>query len=1041
MFRATKIQHLFEKGDAKPSFVSHTEEATKKKRIFADEITQKTVEMDAKKLLGTLFLFCGLNTMAQTYTNPVFNSDTPDPTVQRAPDGTFWCYATGCKTRKSKDLMKWSTVNDVFTRPTWNDTTVVENGQKVKKNYSVWACDCNYVDGTYIMYYALALWGNTTRTGIGVATGTRPDKMKDVGRMFRSTEIGVTNSIDPCFVEEFDKKYLVWGSFHDLYITELSSDGLKVKNFQKKTKLAGGAFEGVMIYKRGKYYYMFASVGSCCEGVNSTYRTVVGRSTSLMGPFVNKQGGKMYDNNYTTIIKGNDRWKGPGHNSEIITDDNGDDWIMYHAYDAKDDSKGRVLLLDKIVWGKDDWPTVGDGTPSTTPQQGPVFYSGDGANLTYRFANMDMGRSDFKGWDSMADNCSIFKSGQGTAFLPICFVRGGSFDIHQTRSGLSNGLYEFRLDNFSNKEHVEIYANDCSAPVNQSARCSIQTDSNSDQLLTGNFSQSVYGLVLDGTLTIGMRSTKDFGGTERYSAGNLKVIYREDNATACQSVFEQYRPKAEKAIASTSTFYNGHRNTLKENIATFEASEDKVERYNCLLTIVETLKNIDKSTALYDSLKTLQTPLLEEINYAKTIAHSTQEGEALYNEISETLAQCQYDDKQVEELIGKINQSIHDLSYTFQAGDGTRENPYLIVRPQQLDHMHEVPSDCQITYFRLGADIDMQGYEWSPLNSTQVKQHYWMDFDGDGHIIQNLFIHEESGYASFFGSLCGTCRNVGFVNAKVEGAGTASAIIAGSIGHSSYKDEEGNLLPSIIENCYTTGSIEAKGYVGPMAGYLYYNPLILRNVYSNVTLLGNGKGSNNVCGGLVGRVRNDMNLQNSYAAGSINAPVAGGIVGGGQSSTSPAMSYTNVIAWNSVVEGTNASPFGTTTESDILSECYCFDEMLLNGEKITEETCPESLGRKSHEELQKLAASWGNPWYSDSKAGNGYPILQWQYDRGDYRLMCGFPYEDRISSAHATQERENALYDLSGRPLYSVSRDGLYIELKNGQARKILHSN
>ena len=77
--------------------------------------------------------------------------------------------------------------------------------------------------------------------------------------------------------------YLVWGSFNDIYISELSENGLKIKDFKKKTKIGGGAFEGVMIYKRGGYYYMFASIGSCCNGVNSTYRTVVGRATSIMG--------------------------------------------------------------------------------------------------------------------------------------------------------------------------------------------------------------------------------------------------------------------------------------------------------------------------------------------------------------------------------------------------------------------------------------------------------------------------------------------------------------------------------------------------------------------------------------------------------------------------------------------------------------------------------------------------------------------------------------------------------------------------------------
>ena len=43
------------------------------------------------------------------------------------------------------------------------------------------------------------------------------------------------------------------GSFHDLYISELTEDGLAIKDMKRKTKLAGGAFEGVMIYKRGTY--------------------------------------------------------------------------------------------------------------------------------------------------------------------------------------------------------------------------------------------------------------------------------------------------------------------------------------------------------------------------------------------------------------------------------------------------------------------------------------------------------------------------------------------------------------------------------------------------------------------------------------------------------------------------------------------------------------------------------------------------------------------------------------------------------------------
>ena len=60
-----------------------------------------------------------------------------------------------------------------------------------------------------------------------------------------------------------------------------------------------------------------------------------------------------------------------GYVTDIITDKAGDDWLLYHAVDARN-PRGRKLLLDKIRW-VDDWPTVQDGHPSETPQPTPLF--------------------------------------------------------------------------------------------------------------------------------------------------------------------------------------------------------------------------------------------------------------------------------------------------------------------------------------------------------------------------------------------------------------------------------------------------------------------------------------------------------------------------------------------------------------------------------------------------------------------------------------------------------------------------------------------
>lgn len=331
--------------------------------------------MNKKSIVAALGILAWGNLLAQNkYTNPVFDQNTPDPSVVQAPDGAFYAYGTGGTCRKSYDLVHWEDMGIALQRPTWNDSVRTDKeGKQHPMRFSLWALDVSRVGKKYLVHYASAYWGNETRTGLGVAEGTSPTEFTDCGKMFCSTEIGVQNSIDPCYVKDKGKKYLIWGSFRRLYMGRLTKDGKRIKNPSHLTQVAGTAFEGAMVYKRKGYYYLFASVGTCCEGAKSTYHTVVGRSKKLAGPYVDRQGGRMLDNHYETIIKGNDRWKGPGHNSEIITDKEGDTWLLYHAYDALDPEKGRVMLLDKLLWDEEGWPYVEGGTPSTTPQDAPVL--------------------------------------------------------------------------------------------------------------------------------------------------------------------------------------------------------------------------------------------------------------------------------------------------------------------------------------------------------------------------------------------------------------------------------------------------------------------------------------------------------------------------------------------------------------------------------------------------------------------------------------------------------------------------------------------
>ncbi len=300
------------------------------------------------------------NSANNSYTNPIERTSLPDPTIIKADDGYYYLYATesirNLPIYKSKDLVDWTYVGTAFTPET--------RPQMVPKG-GLWAPDINRIGNKYVLYYAKSQWGGEWSCGIGVATADQPQgPFTDHGKLFLSNEIGVQNSIDPFYIDDNGHKYLFWGSFRGIYGIELSADGLSVKPGADKFKIAGTQMEATYIHKRDGYYYLFGSAGTCCDGAKSTYRVIVGRSTSLFGPYLTPDGKSMLeDDAIHVILHGNRRVVGPGHNAEIITDDAGTDWLFYHGFMRRDLHAGRVLWMDPIVW-VNGWPTIKDGVPS-----------------------------------------------------------------------------------------------------------------------------------------------------------------------------------------------------------------------------------------------------------------------------------------------------------------------------------------------------------------------------------------------------------------------------------------------------------------------------------------------------------------------------------------------------------------------------------------------------------------------------------------------------------------------------------------------------
>lgn len=327
-----------------------------KEVIIAQEIrvVDTVYVTDSRIYIDTIYVSDTLVKYVKKYDNPVIRQSAADPSVIRGDNGIFYLFSTESKTfpnipiYKSLDLVNWYFAGSAFndaTRPTSFDG-------------NLWAPDINYINGQYVLYYCMSKWGGEWDCGIGVAVADHPwGPFKEVIKLFDSKQIGVQNSIDPFYIEDNGEKYLFWGSHHGIFGIQLADNGLSIKKGAEKFQIAGDGGEGSYIHKHDGQYFLFQSVGSCCNGLSSTYNIRVGRADNLRGPYYDRQNKPLMESTGTLLLQGNAIVVGPGHNSEIITDDDGADWMLFHGYHRSSPDLGRIIYLDRVYWDG-GWPFI-----------------------------------------------------------------------------------------------------------------------------------------------------------------------------------------------------------------------------------------------------------------------------------------------------------------------------------------------------------------------------------------------------------------------------------------------------------------------------------------------------------------------------------------------------------------------------------------------------------------------------------------------------------------------------------------------------------
>lgn len=309
-----------------------------------------------------------------------------DPSIIK--DGGAW-YLFGTATgpvrdgelpvRCSRDLHEWKRCGNVFASiPEW----IKKQSPTTKE---LWAPDISYFNGEYHLYYAFSVFGKNT-SGIALATNktldprSRDFQWKDRGLVLLSTEKDDFNAIDPNLVKDGEgSAWLAFGSFWN---------GIKMRRIDPKTGLLSRsdsnlyslarrkrpanpppnppglpgnwqAIEAPFIVHHGNYFYLFVSFDLCCRGTKSTYKTMVGRSAKVTGPYVDASGIPMLEGGGTPVLLGNSRWFGPGGESIRMGADHGlgddHDIIVFHAYAAT--TGYPYLQISTIDWSG-GWPHV-----------------------------------------------------------------------------------------------------------------------------------------------------------------------------------------------------------------------------------------------------------------------------------------------------------------------------------------------------------------------------------------------------------------------------------------------------------------------------------------------------------------------------------------------------------------------------------------------------------------------------------------------------------------------------------------------------------
>lgn len=208
----------------------------------------------------------------------------------------------------------------------------------------------------------------------------------------------------------------------------------------------------------------------------------------------------------------------------------------------------------------------------------------------------------------------------------------------------------------------------------------------------------------------------------------------------------------------------------------------------------------------------------------------------------------------------------------FELGTGTEADPYIIRNQTELTCVPRALKSGQTTFFKMEADVDLNGYEdWIPANSASPYD-MAIDFDGGGHKISNFFSNSES-MPSFVGVLVGSIHDVTFENPVLDVNASRAGLLGAQAGTADGAKAE-------IKNVNVTGmKINVVGTtegVGGLVGQAYNTTFSKVKVGANIIDADDDHKVPSSIGGLVGVVWSGCLFSECETSGALHANQRGG---------------------------------------------------------------------------------------------------------------------------------------------------------------------